>query len=139
MPSSVDMNPKSKPVDGPRRVPMSEEERKRGLYSVTNLQMALEGMHQDGMVVLKGLVDTEHCDKVYNHMAADRDRILETRHAGEKVYNQGVKCWFSMILCKIKDLNMWPANILQCAPFTKPELLFEDLYFNRFVIQVMNA
>ena len=31
------------------------------------------------------------------------------------------------------------SNILQAPPFTKPELLFEDVHFNPFVVQVMNA
>ncbi len=80
------------PADGPRRVPLTEEDSIRGSYSSMNLQMALEGLHQDGMVILKGLVDPEHCDKIYDHMTSDRDRILETRHKDAKVYNQGVKC-----------------------------------------------
>ena len=78
--------------DEPRRVPLSAEERKNGAYSATSLQMALEGLHQDGMAVLRDLVDPEHCDKLYEHMTGDRDRIIETRHKGEATYNQGVKC-----------------------------------------------
>ena len=74
--------------DGPRRVPMKAEDRENGTYSVPQLQMALEGMHQDGMVVLQSLVDVDHCDAVYEHMTQDRDRILHERHAGAKVYNQ---------------------------------------------------
>jgi len=120
---STQMPASTKPAaDGPRRVPMSLSEKEAGAYSAPNLQMALEGMHQDGMVILKGLVDVDHCDKVYAHMTGDRDRILRERHAGATAYNQGVK-----------------SNILQVPPVTKPELLFEDLYFNPFVIQVMNA
>ncbi|OAP55488.1 hypothetical protein AYL99_10461 [Fonsecaea erecta] len=108
--------------DGPRRVPLTEEDVRKGSYSAPALQMALEGLHQDGMVVLKGVVDPEHCDILHKHMSGDRDRILRERHAGAKVYNQGVK-----------------SNILQAPPFTKPELLFEDVHFNPFVVQVMNA
>jgi len=120
MPSAIT----SKPVkeDAPRMVPITDEERRAGRYSVPHLQMALEGMHQDGMVVLKNLVSPEHCDAHYKHMSGDRDRILEERHAGAKVYNQGIK-----------------SNILQAPCFTKPELHFDDLFFNDFVIQVMNA
>jgi len=73
-------------------VPLSAEEKANGCYSVTNLQMAPEGLHQDKMVILRDLVDPEHCDKVYEHMIGDRDRILETRHKDAEVYNQGVKC-----------------------------------------------
>jgi len=122
MPGTTDENGRQGISDGPRRVEFSEPEFKNGNYSVSNLQMALEGLHQDGMVILEGVVDVDHCDKIYDHMIGDRDRILETRHKDAEVYNQGVK-----------------SNILQCAPFTKPELLYDDIYFNPFVIQVMNA
>lgn len=74
--------------DGPRRVPMNVKDRENGTYSIPQLQMALEGLHQDGMVVLQGLVTVDHCDAVYEHMTQDRDRILRERHAGSKVYNQ---------------------------------------------------
>ena len=89
MPAAV-MKP-SKP-DGPRRVPLSVKDLKDGSYSAPALQMALEGLHQDGMVVLTNVVDPEHCETLYDHMTNDRDRILQERHAGAKVYNQGVKC-----------------------------------------------
>lgn len=34
---------------------------------------------------------------------------------------------------------MSPANILQAPPLTDPSLLFDDVFFNPFVIQIMNA
>lgn len=85
-------NGKPKVADGPRRVEYSKAEFNDGNYSVPNLQMALEGLHQDGMVILKGIVDVDHCNKIYDHMVGDRDRILETRHKDAIEYNQGVKC-----------------------------------------------
>jgi len=121
MPATTIFRTKSPQDDGPRRVPISKEERESGCYSIPHLQMALEGLHQDGMVILTDMVEPDHCDKLYDHMTGDRDRILETRHKDAKVYNQGVK-----------------SNILQCPPFTKSELLFDDVHFNPFVIQVMN-
>ena len=93
MPSAIvkDVKP-----DGPRCVPLEGDDLKAGSYSVPALQMALEGLHQDGMVVLKDVVDPEHCDDLHQHMSGDRDRILRERHAGAKVYNQGVKCEMSI-------------------------------------------
>ncbi|KAJ9499175.1 hypothetical protein H2202_005332 [Exophiala xenobiotica] len=96
--------------DDPRRVPLGEADLKNGSYSAPALQMALEGLHQDGMVILKDVVNPEHCDILHEHMSGDRDRILRERHAGAKA-----------------------------PPFTKPELLFDDVHFNPFVVQVMNA
>lgn len=78
--------------DDARRVPLNDIDKKNGTYSAPALQMALEGLHQDGMVILKGIVDTHHCDALHKHMSSDRDRILRERHAGAKAYNQGVKC-----------------------------------------------
>ncbi len=93
MPSTVTVDDRSSlESDGPRRVPLTQEDVKSGGYSIPMLQMALEGLHQDGMVVLRDIVDPEHCDQHYRHMIGDRDRILETRHKGESTYNQGVKC-----------------------------------------------
>jgi hypothetical protein len=89
MPSAI---MKDEKPDGPRYVPLADTDLKNGSYSVPALQMALEGLHQDGMVVLKNVVDPEHCDTLHRHMSGDRDRILKERHAGAKVYNQGVKC-----------------------------------------------
>lgn len=80
--------------DAIRSVPMTAADRKRGTYDIPALQLALEGLHQDGVVVLKGLVDVEHCDKLYEHMTGDRDRIMEERHSDGKAYNQGVNCEF---------------------------------------------
>jgi hypothetical protein len=91
----------SSSTDGPRRVPLSADELKNGAYNIPNLQMALEGLHQDGMVILRDLVDPEHCDQLYRHMTGDRDRILETRHKGESSYNQGVKCMYTLTLVYI--------------------------------------
>lgn len=34
---------------------------------------------------------------------------------------------------------MVPANILQAPPLTNPELLYDDIFFNPFVIQIANA
>ncbi len=89
MPSAIMKDAKP---DGPRCVPLVETDLNNGSYSVTALQMALEGLHQDGMVVLKNVVDPDHCEILHRHMTGDRDRILKERHAGAKVYNQGVKC-----------------------------------------------
>jgi len=93
MPSAILKDAKP---DGPRCVPLGQDDRKTGSYSVPALQMALEGLHQDGMVVLKDVVDPAHCDTLHKHMSGDRDRILRERHAGAKVYNQGVKCKFPL-------------------------------------------
>lgn len=85
-------NGSSAPADDVRRVSLSDRDRKSGTYSIQALQLALEGLHQDGVVILKDLVNTDFCDKLYDYMTADCEHVLETRHKGESTYNQGVKC-----------------------------------------------
>ena len=103
--------------DQPRLVPIGLEERKRNCYSIPHLQTALEGLHQDGMVVLQGLVDSEHCDKLYEHMTGDRDRIMKELHSGGKAFNQGVNC---ELLASI--LSNFPAYLLYSKHITRTAL-----------------
>ena len=98
----ITTNGSSRKPDDARRIPITIEERRDGCYSISHLQMALEGLHQDGMVILKDLVNIDHCDKLYEHMAGDRDRIVKERHPGAKVYNQGVKC--ELTVCNETDI-----------------------------------
>ena len=53
--------------------------------------------------------------------------------------SEGSEMSISMHLQSIATKACTAANILQAPPFTKPELLFPDIHFNPFVIQVMNA
>ncbi|KAG0645668.1 Kanamycin biosynthesis J [Hyphodiscus hymeniophilus] len=110
-------------IDAPRSVFLTAEDRKNGAYDSANLQKALEGMHQDGLVVLKGVADVEHVDALNKFMTAEADDILEVKSKEPiSAWNQGV-----------------PSNFLQGPPVTKPELLFNDIYFNPYVAQVVNA
>ncbi|KAI0475733.1 phytanoyl-dioxygenase family protein [Xylariaceae sp. FL0804] len=107
------------PADGPRLVIPTPHERRRECYSSENVKKALEGLHQDGFVVLKSVVDPEHVRLLREHMDVEADGLVRAK---AKPFNQGVE-----------------SNILQAPPLTKPELLFDDVFFNPFVIQVMNA
>ena len=98
MHSTATENGSSAAADDVRRVSMTSKDRDAGEYSVQALQLALEGLHQDGVVILKDLVDSEFCDNLYDHMTETRDHVLETRHKGESTYNQGVKCMDMFIL-----------------------------------------
>jgi hypothetical protein len=133
MPASTVLNPKSSFDDGPRRVPLSAEEKANGCYSVPNLQMALEGLHQDGMVILRDLVDPEHCDKVYEHMIGDRDRILETRHKDAEVYNQGVKCKLGLERFKKATTTATDIWDLQPISYKRHQLQSRNSYSTIFI------
>jgi hypothetical protein len=74
--------------DAPRAIISSPEEKRRGSYHASNLQTALEGLHQDGLLLLKGVVDVEHIEHLRSVMAAETKEILNnSTRAG--VYNQG--------------------------------------------------
>lgn len=109
------------PTDGPRAVVLTDAERKRGQYSAANLQAALEGLHQDGLLLLKQVVDTEHINHLHTVMSQETENVLNGKQRGG-VFNQGVK-----------------SNILQQIPLEKEDCLFDDVYFNPFVIQIANA
>jgi len=89
-----------------------------------SLQKALEGLHQDGLLILQSVVDVEHVDRLNGFMTGERAEILRKKdpNGDLKAYNQGVK-----------------SNILQGPPVVNAELLYNDVYFNPFVIQIANA
>lgn len=72
-----------------RAVILSDEERLNGKYSDWSLQQALEAMHQDGLVVLKGVVDLDHIKALNERMSADAEK---KRDDPNQVYNHSVKC-----------------------------------------------
>ncbi|KAJ4288104.1 hypothetical protein N0V90_012121 [Kalmusia sp. IMI 367209] len=102
----------------PRAVFATTHEKQQGVYSASNLQKALEALNQDGLVVLKGLVDTAHVDALNDYMSSKTDEIVNNMSN----YNHGV-----------------PSNILQSPPLTDATYLYEDLYFNPFIMQLANA
>ncbi|KAJ5094773.1 hypothetical protein N7456_010634 [Penicillium angulare] len=102
-----------------RTVEMSDEERRNGKYSDLSLSKALEGMHQDGLVVLKGVVDLNHIAALNRQMSADAEK---KRDDPTQTYNHSVK-----------------SNFLQRPPVAKSDLLYDDIYYNPFVLQLANA
>jgi hypothetical protein len=77
----------------PISVSITAEERKNGAYGFANLQKALEAMHQDGFVVLKGVAEVDHVSALNNYMTAEAEDILEAKAKEEKPFwNQGVAC-----------------------------------------------
>ncbi|KIW11460.1 hypothetical protein PV08_10760 [Exophiala spinifera] len=100
-------------------VSMSDDERKKGKYSPLTLQKALEAMNQDGLVVLKNVVDTDHIATINERMCLDAEK---KRVDPSQTFNHGVK-----------------SNFLQRPPVTESSYLFEDVYFNPFLLQLANA
>ncbi|PSR85674.1 phytanoyl-dioxygenase family protein [Coniella lustricola] len=101
----------TKAADAPQAVAPTAKERQAGVYSARNLQKALGALHQDGLVVLQGIIDKGHIDALNATMCEEASqRIADPKQA----YNQNVK-------------------------LTDPTHLHEDVYFNSFVLQIANA
>lgn len=105
--------------DAPRAIELTPEEKAAGAYSPANLQKALEGLHQDGLLVLKDVVDVNHVDHLREVMNAETQTILNRRKG---LYNQGVN-----------------SNILQNPPLDREDCLYDDVWFNPYVVQIANA
>ncbi|KAF4624326.1 hypothetical protein G7Y89_g13846 [Cudoniella acicularis] len=105
--------------DAPRTITPTLEELKTSSYNGPNIEAALEALHQDGFVVLKNVVDVAHVERINSYMSKEADDILKNNL---KPFNQGVN-----------------SNILQGPPLKDPEYLYNDVFFNPFVIQIMNA
>lgn len=107
--------------DRPREIVLTADESNKRVYGATNLQLALEGLHQDGLLLLKAVVEVDHIDHLRGVMSAQTHEILHSKER-QGMYNQGVQ-----------------SNILQCPPLDHAETLYDDVYFNPFVIQIANA
>ena len=108
-------------MDAPRELNLTPEERRNGTYNPTNVQKALEGLHQDGLLVLKGVVDVDHVDHLREVMSSETKSIMaDPRRSG--IYNQGT-----------------PSNILQTPPVARKDCLYNDVWFNSYVVQIANA
>ncbi|KAH8671951.1 phytanoyl-dioxygenase family protein [Tricladium varicosporioides] len=105
--------------DGPRTIIPTAEELKLSSYDNYNIEAAMEALHQDGFVVLKSVVNVAHIDHINSYMTKQADDILKNNL---KPFNQGVN-----------------SNILQGPPLQDADYLYNDVFFNPFVIQIMNA
>lgn len=105
--------------DGPESIYCDQDERRRGIYKPETLGKVLSALHQDGLVLLKDIIDTAHVDAINNQMCAEVDKILSDPTQG---YNHGVK-----------------SNFLQRPPVGDQDLLYEDVYFNSFLLQIAEA
>ncbi|RDW80002.1 hypothetical protein BP6252_04640 [Coleophoma cylindrospora] len=105
--------------DAPRLIVATPDELKAGTYDSGNIQAALEALHQDGFAVLKGVVDVAHVEHLNEYMSKEADELVRNN---SKPFNQGVN-----------------SNILQAPPLNDPAFQYNDVFFNSFVIQVMNA
>ena len=128
--------PQSLAPDAPRTITPTLEELRASSYDTANIEAALEALHQDGFVVLKNIVDVAHVDHLNSYMTKEADDLVKNK---AKPFNQGVDCKYCTRLVHWYKAKLLPANILQAPPLTDPQYLYNDVFFNPFVIQIMNA
>lgn len=76
-------------TDAPQAISPSDKERQAGVYSPRNLQRVLGGLHRDGLVVLKGVIDVKHIDTLNEVMCADVERWIADP---EQEFNHNLRC-----------------------------------------------
>ena len=128
--------PNSSGSDGPRTINPTLEELHGSAYDTPNIEAALEALNQDGFVVLKRVVDVAHVDHLNSYMAKEADDLVKNK---VKPFNQGVDCTYMFAFLKYNTEYYFSANILQGPPLKDPEYLYNDVFFNPFVIQILNA
>lgn len=78
-------------ADGPQAIQCGKNERRRGQYSLETLGKVLSALHQDGLVLLKDVIEIEHVEAINNAMCAEVETIKSDPTKG---YNHGLKCMF---------------------------------------------
>ncbi|CAN8105438.1 unnamed protein product [Discula destructiva] len=106
-------------ADAPQAIAPTAKERKAGVYSPRNLQTVLGALHRDGLVVLRDVIDKDHIDSLNAVMTRDAEKRI---HDPTQAFNHNIK-----------------SNLLQRPPVTESALLYEDVYFNSFLLQIANA
>jgi hypothetical protein len=100
----------------PVEVTPSADEIARGCLNDANIKLFLSGMHRDGIVVLKDVIDPSHLDAINQFMVDDT--VTELRKEGLHT-NFGVE------------------NLQQGPPLT-PELFYDDVYLNGILHHAVN-
>lgn len=85
--------PINKP-DAPQAIAPTDKERQAGVYSSRNLQRVLGALHQDGLVVLRDVIDKDHIDALNATMCEDAERRLADP---KQAFNHNIKCGFPVL------------------------------------------
>lgn len=86
---TVPQLPQGDAKNAPKAITPTLEELKASAYDTANIEAALEALHQDGFVVLKNVVDTDHVEIINGYMCHEAEELVRTK---AKAFNQGVNC-----------------------------------------------
>ncbi|CAE6470908.1 unnamed protein product [Rhizoctonia solani] len=95
----------------------SASERAAGRLGPANLLLALEALHQDGIVAIEGVINEKNLDALNARMVPDAYKLRDMKESPYN-YNRG--------------------NVQQDPP-PEPSLFFHDVFLNPFALQVSNA
>jgi ectoine hydroxylase-related dioxygenase (phytanoyl-CoA dioxygenase family) len=101
----------------PVEVVPSSEEKAAGRFNDANVKLFLSGMHRDGVVVLKDVIDPEHLSIINDFMVEDTENELRK----EKLYK-----------------NFGAENIQQGPPLAPSKYFFDDVYLNKLLFHAVN-
>lgn len=101
--------------DAPQAIAPTDKERLAGVYSPRNLQRVLGALHQDGLVVLKDVIDKEHIDSLNAVMTADAEKRIADPN---QQFNHNVKCKSCSVVLRFPTLLCCHAIGLSNSPET---------------------
>lgn len=107
----------AKAMNTPVEVTPSLEERATGHFNDANIKLFLSGMHRDGVVVLKDVIDPDHLDIINDFMIEDTKNELSK----DNIYK-----------------NFGAENIQQGPPLTPSKYFFDDVYLNKLLFHAVN-
>jgi ectoine hydroxylase-related dioxygenase (phytanoyl-CoA dioxygenase family) len=106
----------TKEANTPVEVKPSPEEIACGRFTDANIKLFLSGMHRDGVVILKDVIDPAHLDKINEFMVADTEIQLK---------KEGLHHNFDV------------ENIQQGPPLAPEDYFFDDVYLNKLLFHAV--
>lgn len=107
----------AKHLNIPVEVTPSPEEIATGRFNDANIKLFLSGMHRDGVVILKDVINRAHLDVINGFMAEDTKNELSK----ENLYR-----------------NFGAENLQQGPPLTPSSYFFDDVYLNKLLFHAVN-
>ena len=107
----------AKHMNTPVEVTPSQEELAAGRFNDANIKLFLSGMHRDGVVVLKDVINPAHLDVINDFMVEDTANEMSK----ENLYK-----------------NFGAENIQQGPPLTPSKYFFDDVYLNKLLFHAVS-
>jgi len=108
------------PINKMTEIFASPEEKLRGKYNDANIKKLLSGMHKDGVVVLRDIIDPEHLDEINKYMLEDLERLLHNDPNLHQNFGKGT------------------LNVQQGPTLFPTSLFYEDVYLNQLIFHAAN-